>query len=61
MTTSILKKLQETRRGLALDCAKKARASKLAKSNPFFTRRVHALILNGVCDTYEEVVSHADR
>lgn len=61
MTTSILKKLHETRQTLALDSAKKARASKIAKSNPFFTRRVYALVLNGVCDTYEEVVSHADR
>lgn len=61
MTTSILKKLHETRRGLAFDCAKKARASKIARSNPFFTRRVHALVLNGVCDTYEEAISHADR
>ena len=61
MQTNILKKLQETRRNLALDCAKAAKKSERANSNPFFIRRVYSLVINGVCDTYEEVVSHVDR
>ncbi len=61
MTTAILKKLHETRRQLALDCAAQARKTERAKSNPFFTRRIYALVLNGVCDYYEEAVSHADK
>ena len=61
MQTDIFKKVHTTRQRLALDCANQARKSERAKSNPFFTRRVYALVINEVCDTYEEAVSHADR
>ena len=56
-----LQKLHASRRTLAQECAKHARKSERAKTNPFFTRRVFWLVLNGVCDSYEEVISHADR
>ena len=61
MQTDIFKKVHTTRKRLAFDCASQARKSERAKSNAFFTRRVYALVINEVCDTYEEAVSHADR
>ncbi len=56
-----LHKLHETRRSLAFDCSKHAAKSERAKANPFFVQRVYCLVINGVCDSYEEVISHADR
>ena len=61
MQTNIFKKVHATRQRLAYDCASQARKSERAKSNPFFTRRVYALVINEVCDTYEEAVGHADK
>ena len=50
-----------SRVAIATAGAKLATKSEKAPSNPFFVRRVYWLILNGVCDTYEEAISHADR
>ncbi len=58
---SIEEKIHDTRQRLAFDCASQAKKSERANSNPFFIRRVHALVLNGVCDTYEEAAGHADK
>ena len=46
---------------LADACVIKAKKSEIAESNPFFLSRVYWLVVNGVCSSYEEVVSHADR
>lgn len=50
-----------SRMALASACADKAKKSERVGSNPFYVRRVYWLVLNGVCDSYEEASSHADR
>ncbi len=50
-----------SRMRLADACVVLAKKSEIARSNPYFVKRVYWLIVNGVCDAYEEVVSHADR
>ena len=61
MTTETMRKLHGTRESLARSCASHASKSERAKTNPFFVRRVYWLVLNGVCDSFEEVLTHADR